>query len=217
MSKTIVFVAIFLLGVSTIQAQKRKEVDLPDQKGTLLKKQKVGIWKFFEKGKLVLEYDYDSDRVIFQQSIEDKSYYVKGKRWYPVAKLEVYPRYKGSYIQFYQTIYKHVQYPQEAQNKGIEGTSFLSFEVDEQGNAINPEIHHDLGYGCSKEIMRVFNKVRDHWIPAIKDGQALRTKFVIPFVFSFFETPYLLGVTEDLPSAALLDGVNVTLVSSKLN
>ena len=216
MGKSFIII-ICLLGMLSSHAQKRKVIDLPDQKGTVLKKEKVGIWKFYENGKLVLEYDYDADRVIFQQSFEDKSYYVKGQQWYPVAKLEVYPRYKGSYIQFYQTIYKHVQYPQEAQNKGIEGTSFLSFEVDEQGNAINPEVHHDLGYGCSREMMRVFNKVRDHWIPAVKDGKALRTKFVIPFIFSFFETPYILTMTDDLPSAALLDGVNVTLISSKFN
>ena len=198
-------------------AQKRKLVDLPDQKGTLLNKEKADVWKFYENGQLVLEYNYDTDRVIFQQSIEDRSYYVKGQTWYPVAKLEVYPRYKGSYIQFYQTIYKHIRYPQEAMDKGIEGTSFLSFEVDEQGKAINPKIHHDLGHGCSKEMMRVFHKINDHWIPAMKDGQALHTKFIIPFVFSFFETPYILGTTDDLPSAALLEGVNITLISSKFN
>lgn len=210
-------IAICLFCTVASSAQRRKAIDLPEQKGVLQKKQKVGVWKFYENGKLVLEYDYDEDRVIFQQSIEDKSYYIKDHSWLPVAKLEVYPRYKGSYIQFYQTIYKNVQYPQEAQNKGIEGTSFLSFEVDEQGNAINPEIYHDLGHGCSKEIMRVFDKVKDHWIPAVKDGKALRTKFVIPFVFSFFETPYVLSFTDDLPPAALLEGVNVTLISSKFN
>lgn len=216
MGKTFL-IAICLLSAFSAYAQKKKVIDLPDQKGTLVKKNKVGIWKFYEQGKLVLEYDYDADRVIFQQSIEDKSYYVKGQSWYPVAKLEVYPRYKGSYIQFYETIYKHLEYPQEAQNKGIEGTSFLSFEVDEQGNAVNPKIHHDLGHGCTKEIMRVFAKVSEHWIPAIKNGKAMRTKFVIPFVFSFFETPYILSIADDLPSAALLDGVNVTLISSKFN
>ena len=199
------------------EAQRRKTVDLPDQKGEMVRKKRVGPWKFFENGKLVLEYDYDVDRVIFQQSIEDKSYYYyynKGERWVPVARLEVYPRYKGSYVQFYETIYNTVNYPEQAKTKRVEGTSFLSFEVDEQGNAINPEIHNDLGHGCSKEIMRVFGKIKDHWIPAVKDGQTLRTKFVIPFVFSFFETKYDVRLSDDLPSAALLEGVNVTLISS---
>lgn len=184
----------------------------------MIKKQKVGVWKFYEDGKLVLEYDYDVDRVIFQQSIEDKSYYyVKNEKWIPVAILEVYPRYKGSYVQLYETIYKTVNYPEQAKIHQIEGTSFLSFEVSKQGSAINPKVINDLGHGCSREIMKVFNKIKDQWIPAVKDGETLRTKFVIPFVFSFFDAPYALEFSHDLPHAALLDGVNVTLISSQLN
>lgn len=189
---------------------------MPDQKGQTIKKKKVGVWKFYEEGKLVLEFDYDTGRVIFQQSIEDRSYYcIKGSEWIPVAKLEVYPRFKGSYIQFYEEIYETVKYPRLAQENGVEGAVFLSFDIDESGQAVNPEIHNEIGYGLDKEVLRVFEKVNNQWIPAVKDGKTLTTKFVVPFVFNLFDSDQIPDISEDLPHAALLDGVKVTLIDSK--
>ena len=95
--------------------------------------------------------------------------------------------------------------------------SFLSFEVTVDGEAINPEIINSLGYGCDEQMMKVFKKTRDHWITAIKNGQPLHTRFVVPFVFSFFNSSYELNIDDNLPPAALLDGVNITLVSNSMS
>ncbi len=202
------------------EGQKVVEIDSPTQKGQMLKKkkEKFGVWTYYENGRLVLEYDHSKNMVIFQQSTEDRSYFYKdGNKWYPVAQLEVYPRYKGSYLQFYETIYQNIYYPPKARENSIEGVSFLSFEVTVDGEAINPEIINSLGYGCDEQMMKVFKKTRDHWITAIKNGQPLHTRFVVPFVFSFFNSSYELNIDDNLPPAALLDGVNITLVSNSMS
>lgn len=199
-------------------SQKIVSVNSKDQKGQMIKKgkEKIGVWQFYEDGKLVLEYDYDVDRVIFQQSTEDKSYfYKKNEEWVPVAQLEVYPRYKGSYIQYYETIYKTLRYPRAARENYVEGVSFLSFDVDIDGKAINPKIHNSIGFGCDQEIMRIFKKTKDQWIAAVKNGETIKTKFVVPFVFSFLDAGYILNFSDNLPPASLLEGVNITLFSSK--
>ncbi len=213
------FFLIAVLIYSGSEAQKLVEITTPTQRGkiTKKKKQRVGVWEFYENGRLVLEYDYDVERVIFQRTTEDRSYfYLDDNEWIPVAQLEVYPRYKGSYLQFYETIYKSLRYPRKAQENMIEGISFLSFEVNESGQAINPEIHHSIGYGCDEEMMKVFNKTKDQWIVGVKDGKPIQTRFVVPFVFSFFGSTYVLNIDDELPPAALLDGVNITLISNKL-
>ena len=110
-----------------------------------------------------------------------------------------------------------MRYPREAQENMVEGVSFLSFEVDKNGQAVNPEIHHSIGYGCDEEMLKVFRKTKDQWITAIKDGQPLHTRFVVPFVFSFLSAGYVLDINDELPPAALLEGVNITLFSNKLS
>ena len=211
---------VLLTGFHLAESQKVLTVDTQTEKGQMLrkKKQKFGTWTYYENGRLVLEYDHNKNMVVFQQSTEDRSYFYKdGEKWYPVAQLEVYPRYKGSYIQFYETIYQNIFYPQKAKDNSIEGVSFLSFEVTTEGEAINPEIINSLGYGCDEQMMKVFKKTKDHWITAIKNGQPLHTRFVVPFVFSFFSSDYQLDFADNLPPAALLDGVNITLVSNRFS
>ena len=65
-------ILILLFFTLASPCQKMMQVDTPTQKGQLLKKKKikVGVWLFYEDGRLVLEYDYDINRVIFQRSTD---------------------------------------------------------------------------------------------------------------------------------------------------
>ncbi len=215
----LLMITFLTCGSLEVAGQKLLRVNTPTQKGQLTKKKKerVGVWRFYENGRLVLEYDYDVDRVIFQQTTDDKSYFYRdGERWIPVAQLEVYPRYKGSYLQFYETIYQYLRYPRRAQEHLVEGISFLSFEINGDGEAINPEIIHSIGYGCDQEMLKAYKKIKDQWIPGIKNGRPIHTRFVVPFVFSFFGSDYQLNIDDRLPPASLLDGVNITLYRDRL-
>ena len=108
-------------------------------------------------------------------------------------------------------------YPRRAKENWIEGISFLSFEVTVDGQAINPKIINSIGYGFDEQMLKVFEKGKDHWITAIKNRKTLHMRFVVPFVFSFFSDGYELDFDDNLLPVALLDGVNITLVSNRLS
>ena len=117
---------------------------------------------------------------------------------------------------YFVAIFKIIKYPNRALEKEQQGVTFLSFYVDENGNAVEPEVMGDTEYGFGREVLKAFEKVQDRWIPAVKKGEILRTRFIMPFVFSFSETVYTLNLADNLPEASLLDGVNVTLFTKAL-
>jgi TonB family protein len=83
-------------------------------------------------------------------------------------------------------IVKNIQYPQEAHEEGLEGKVFVKFVVTEEGRIASPKIVKSLGGGCDEEVLRILqlmNEMEDAWIPARKDGKAVKTELALPFSF----------------------------------
>ena len=52
-------------------------------------------------------------------------------------------------------IYKHLQYPKEAGEAGIEGSVYLRYSIDPSGKVVDAKVISSLGYGCDEEAIRV--------------------------------------------------------------
>lgn len=80
-------------------------------------------------------------------------------------------------------IYKKINYPNMAQEAGIEGTVVVRFYIDEQGNVKAPEILKEIGGGCGKEALRVvktMNDMGEKWTPGRQRGRAVKVYFNLP-------------------------------------
>lgn len=78
---------------------------------------------------------------------------------------------------------RNIRYPKEAQEKGIQGTVYIKFFVDENGKIINPTPITHLGGGLEEEGLRLV-KSMPNWLPAIKDGKPVKEELNLPFRFS---------------------------------
>lgn len=80
-------------------------------------------------------------------------------------------------------ISENIQYPETAKSDGIEGTVFLSFVVNKNGQIEYQEVLHDIGGGCGKEALRILALMPD-WEPAVNEGENVNVKLNLPVTFS---------------------------------
>lgn len=99
----------------------------------------------------------------------DSSYHI-----YEVRQLEetAKPYFKdGSTMAKY--ILNNLKYPEAAKMAEVNGTVKLSFVVETNGNVSNITIDKSVGGGCDNEAIRLIQET--HWIPAVKNGQYVRS------------------------------------------
>ncbi len=82
---------------------------------------------------------------------------------------------------------KNLKYPQEAKIAGIEGTVYLTFIVDKEGNINNPEVLRGIGAFCDEEAIRLVSNA-PKWNPGKKDGQAVESRMRLPIRFDLAQS-----------------------------
>ncbi len=65
------------------------------------------------------------------------------------------PQFKGGPKELTKFIYTHLRYPKEAFDAGVEGTVYIDYDIDYQGNVIATRVLQGLGHGCDEEACRV--------------------------------------------------------------
>ena len=65
------------------------------------------------------------------------------------------PQYPGGNIAFRKFIAENLIYPEEAINNRIEGTVYLSLQINDDGIVLDAKIDKGLGYGCDEEALRL--------------------------------------------------------------
>lgn len=81
----------------------------------------------------------------------------------------------------YPYILKQLKYPEEAVRLSVQGEVHLAYVVERSGHVTNIEVIHTLAGGCPQEVVRVLRSLK--WIPAIADGQAVRSRQEISVLF----------------------------------
>ena len=82
----------------------------------------------------------------------------------------------GSFLQ------KHLRYPSQAVQAGVEGRVFLEFTVGNDGKIENVKTIKGIGFGCDEEAERVVKLMPD-WKPGKQAGTPVRVRFTLPIVF----------------------------------
>ncbi|MFK7950101.1 MAG: energy transducer TonB [Saprospiraceae bacterium] len=63
--------------------------------------------------------------------------------------------YKGGSKALETFILNHLQYPQEAFDKSIEGTIHAKYDINQRGKVTKIKLYNSIGYGCDEEAKRV--------------------------------------------------------------
>ncbi len=65
------------------------------------------------------------------------------------------PVYKGGPKALQKFIGQHLRYPEEALEKKVEGTVFLNYDINHEGQVTGARVIKGLGYGCDEEALRL--------------------------------------------------------------
>jgi len=96
-------------------------------------------------------------------------------------KIPVYP---GGKLSFREFVAENLVYPEEALSKGVQGTVYLEYTVDNIGQVENIVVTHGIGHGCDEEAIRLvkllsYPSVRNRGIK-LKVKMKTRIAFVLP-------------------------------------
>lgn len=95
---------------------------------------------------------------------------------------EVMPSYPGDMTECYMFVARQMHYPEEAEEKGIEGRVLIRFVVEEDGRLTNFEVVESPDPLLSDEALRVLKQM-PKWIPAKNKGKDVRCRYSMPVMF----------------------------------
>lgn len=70
------------------------------------------------------------------------------------------PQFKGGPKELTRFIYAQLRYPKEALEAGVEGTVYIEYDIDYQGNVVAARVIQGIGHGCDEEACRVVKMLK---------------------------------------------------------
>ena len=96
--------------------------------------------------------------------------------------VEVMPEYPGGPDALSKYLSENIKYPEEAEEKGIEGKVILTFIVEKDGSVSEIEVANPVNPLLDNEAVRVVKSMQG-WIPGKQNGKTARVKYTIPVTF----------------------------------
>jgi TonB family protein len=120
-----------------------------------------------EKAKLALTYRDASGKVVYN-------------------KAEIDPSYIGGMSELQKYLKDNIKYPTDARDKGVEGTVFVDFVIDNKGRVreviATDVVGENVDLSLKEESVRVVATM-PAWKPGTQHGKAVDTAFSIPITF----------------------------------
>ncbi|MCF8298966.1 MAG: energy transducer TonB [Saprospiraceae bacterium] len=116
-------------------------------------------------------------------SLNQKLYAQEENKDTIIRIIEKPPSFPGGEEARVKFIIENVEYPDLAREKNIQGTVYVSFVVDTDGNVTDVEVLRGIGGGCDEEAVRVI-KLMPKWKPGTQRGKAVRVQFNMPIKFT---------------------------------
>ncbi len=96
--------------------------------------------------------------------------------------VEDQPSFPGGDAALMKYLQENLKYPTMAREAGIQGTVFVTFVVEIDGNITDVRILRGVGGGLDEEAIRVVQSM-PAWTPGRQRGQAVRVQFNLPIRF----------------------------------
>ncbi|MEO3402303.1 energy transducer TonB [Mucilaginibacter sp. CAU 1740] len=150
---------------------------------------RIGAWNAYNyKGELELQYDYDSDSLIFykptnRDSIQTEYHLINGKDT-SVVTVDRGPIFLDGSVAMGKPMISTIRYPAEARNQHIQGTVIVAFKINLDGTASGYRVVQSLGYGCDEEALNAIKRISGQWLPAIYQGKQVVVEKELPVSFT---------------------------------
>ena len=95
--------------------------------------------------------------------------------------------FPGGIQEFYASIGRELNYPDQALRLGIEGRVYVEFTVDRDGALTDVHVVKGIGAGCDTEAVRVIRTL-PNFIPGKQRGKPVKVKMVLPVLFKMAES-----------------------------
>lgn len=92
------------------------------------------------------------------------------------------PVFPGGPVELMRWLTKNLHYPQDAQQRKVQGEVRVQFIVGKDGKLSAHKVVKSLSPSCDREALRVIRMMPD-WKPGVENGRPCRTMVCIPIVF----------------------------------
>jgi protein TonB len=96
--------------------------------------------------------------------------------------VENMPEFPGGEAAMRKYIGKNIRYPNLARENKVEGTVYIQFVINQNGEISDTKILRGIGAGCDEEALRVIKKM-PAWAPGKQRGKPVRVQFTLPMKF----------------------------------
>ena len=104
----------------------------------------------------------------------------------PLFTAEVMPEFPGGEDALLSYINKHAKYTDQAREYDIDGTVYVSFVVDENGEVQDTKVERGIGYGMDEMITNVINGL-PKFKPAEQNDKKVKVRMLIPVKFKLIK------------------------------
>ena len=187
--KNYIYPLIILLaawGTAPAQAQKMRTTKW--ESGMMEKRQKIGVWEYYgitpsKEIVVVQRYDHTNKQLVFFRPSGDLVFNTETTpgEW-KRRTVDRPPLFIGGDAAL-ASYTMQLQYPEEAQERNIQGKVVISFTVDTEGRATGHRVLRGIGGGCDQEALRVAKTIPNEWIPAQIAGQNVAAEYELPLTF----------------------------------
>jgi periplasmic protein TonB len=131
------------------------------------------------------EFTIDTEATVFTEVQEFTPIFVEEAE---VAEEQIFtiveddPEFPGGPSALMQYLQGNLRYPTMAREAGIQGTVFVTFVVERDGNITDVRVLRGVGGGLDEEAVRVVRNM-PRWKPGRQRGQAVRVQFNLPIRF----------------------------------
>ncbi|MET4075668.1 protein TonB [Hymenobacter sp. UYCo722] len=158
------------------------------ESGLLDKRTKVGVWEYYgitasKEVVVVQRYDHSARQLLFYRPSGDLNFNTElAPGQWKRRMVDRPPLFIGgdAALAAYTT---QLQYPQQAQDRNVQGQVTIGFTVDAQGKAINHRVLRGIGAGCDQEALRVVKTIPNEWVPAQVSGQDIVAEYELTLTF----------------------------------
>ena len=100
----------------------------------------------------------------------------------PVDFAEEMPEYIGGRAAMMKLFIKNFKYPKSASNMGIEGSVFVSFVIDTNGNVADIKVVRGVSAECDKEAIRLIS-LMPQWQAGKQNHEPVAVRMILPIKF----------------------------------
>lgn len=97
--------------------------------------------------------------------------------------VEKMPEYPGGEQARALYMVNSIKYPDAARKSGLQGTVYVTFVIEKDGEVTNVKVLRGIGGGCDEEAVRVVKNM-PKWKPGEQKGEPVRVQFNVPIKFA---------------------------------